>query len=291
MRSVTRTLLALATLSWISPVEASSVGASLYVPTPVRAATVKQASCDSPGCAPGAPCAGGARIGFAGVDGATPAPCTAEGGCYPNRSTWGYTQTRWRQWPGAVYNQDQQQPTPGDEDSLLPAFDPPAPEDEDQQAPASISEEEEAASAAEEEPNDGPAVEITLPPFEEGPIDAPRPAPAPIRRDGPPALPFGFRSGGPDGARQASMPARSRWREPPLEAETPSLPAADPSELSPVRTLPPVKAASRDDAPPPLPGGFTGTPRPGLRRLPSVEGRMDSAVTPVSAELPIRARR
>ncbi|MEN0110524.1 MAG: hypothetical protein AAF805_07345, partial [Planctomycetota bacterium] len=247
------------------------------------------ASCNSSTCTPDAACDGCNRIGFAGVDGTTPAPCTAEGGCYPHRATFGYTPTRWRRWPGAVYNQQTPEPAVDGEDALLPAFDPPAPEDEDQQAPASISEEEEAA--AEDEPSDGPAVEITLPPFEPGPIDTPRPPAAPGLRDGPPELPFGFRDGEPSGADRPFRPATARWSRPASPASTPASTEPAIRGRQPVKAMPPVRAASRDDAPPPLPGGFTEASRPGLRRLPWVDTRIDSAVVPASAAMPIAPAR
>jgi hypothetical protein len=66
----------------------------------------------------------------------TPAPCTADGHCTPNREVWGYTQPKWRRWPG-VGDQDQ---VPGGEAGAprLPASDPPSKELEDQTAPPPV---------------------------------------------------------------------------------------------------------------------------------------------------------
>ncbi len=258
---------------------ASGVGASIYVPGKARPA-VQQTSCQTGACGPVAGCNGCQRLGFACVDHATVPPCTAEGGCYPNRPTFGYTKPRWRQWPGAKYNTGA--PEAAGPSEQLPAVDEPAPEEEDKQAPPPI-EDVESPSAGDEgadtpgfEEEAAPGIEVTLPPLPEGPFSTPRPATqpfqnqAPIQNNAPPALPFGFDSRG-------NAPAGENWTPPP--APFTKIPA----------NLP--KPRVGDDAPPPLPSGFTGTaPAQLLRRLPVTRpvGRYDRQVQQASAQTPIR---
>ena len=244
---------------------ASGVGASIYVPAPKRPA-VQQASCQTGACD------GPQRLGFAGVDGATVPPCTAEGGCYPKRNTFGFYATRWRTWPGAKYGGPA--PTAADPSEDVPVIDPPTAEEEDQQAPPPI---EDAESPSAEGEGGGqfdaepPGAEINLPPLPEGPLPT---TPKPARpQGGPPALPFGFAP-----PTNSPGPGPQDWRP------TPNPVSAVPSRL-------PEPANAGADAPPPLPFGFTNAaPERLLRRLPASRptGRYDGAVRPVSAQSPIR---
>lgn len=253
---------------------ASGVGASIYVPGKAAPA-VRQASCQTGTCAPVSGCSGCQRLGFACVDHATPAPCTAEGGCHPNRSTFGYTKPRWRQWPGAKYNTGG--PQAADPSDQLPPVEEPTPEDEDKQAPPPIEDVESPSDPAGDEPGvpgfeeEGPGIEVTLPPLPEGPLPVPRPnATPPFQNNAPPALPFGFEN-------RSRAPSESQWDAPP--APFTKMPA----------NLP--KPAAGDDAPPPLPQGFTGaTPEQLLRRLPTTRpvGRYDRQIRQASAQTPIR---
>jgi len=277
---------------------ASGVGAALYVPRSAPAQpAVRPASCET--CPPQAACGACQRLGFACVDHATPAPCTAEGGCYPKRNTFGYYPTQWRRWPGADYGgpaPEEAGPADG-----IDVIVPPAAEDEDQQAPTPI----EDTIESDEPPVGGggfdgegfegnnfeppaepafdrPGVEIDLPPLPEGPLPT-RPAlpqrPGPPGQQGqpgqpgpqntPPALPFGSNNA-------------------PRGLETDGWgPPAPPFEARPVALPKPLGS----DAPPPLPHGFTHqAPEELIRRLPTIRsaGRYDGAVRPVSAEQPIR---
>lgn len=249
----------------------SGVGVSYYMPsTPVPAGSA--ASCPTGGCAPVAGCNTCKRLGFACVDHASPPPCTAEGGCHP-AGPFGFSQPRWRRWPGTEETGGAPKEA-GDEDSLLPAYEEPAPEDEDKQAPPPLED------TAEEDPDDGPAPpamnrpgrEISLPPLPKPALPTPRPGGAAPEGDAPPSLPFGY-------------------NQPTTGGDSYGPPA------SPFRTTPtalPKPTADRD-APPPLPMGFTQTGADTmLRRLPTTAGRpaagavyLDHSVQPASAHLPM----
>lgn len=257
---------------------ASGIGASYFVPgkapvVPNKApSAVVQACCES--CGPVASCPGCQRLGFACVDHATPPPCTAEGGCYPARESFGYYPQRWRRWPGSDYEAPAPELAVEGEDSLLPSFDPPAAEEEDQRAPPPI-EDVDISGADEEEgfdqDSDAPGLEINLPPLPEpGGREGPRPA-APRFREGPPELPFGFRPANEPTREGPEMIDANRWRVPPPPFSTRPAGSADSEGFS--------KAA------PPLPTGLkqaSATSRAGklggLRR-----GRYDAAVRPVAA--------
>lgn len=280
MRRSIRIAALLAALSFLaSDALASGVGASIYVPGRAQHPSVQQASCQTGTCGPHAGCDGCKRLGFACVDHATPPPCTAEGGCYPKRNTWGYHTTKWRRWPGAVYGGPAPE-TAGSPDDL-PVIEPPTPADEDKSSPPPI---EDTPSPEDEGVEDGdfepappafrrelPGVEIDLPPLPEvAPPSLPRPA-GPGFQDSPPALPFGF-----------NEPSQSPNK---TENWAPSRPTFG--------TTPTVlrKPASQNDPPPPLPAGFTGaSPTELLRRLPTTRpaGRYDAAVQPASAYQPVR---
>jgi len=67
----------------------------------------------------------------------TPSPCAADGVCRPNQASFGYSQTRWRPWPG---DPKPELPTPAEdqvaeEEMKLEPFQRPAPEEEDIRGP------------------------------------------------------------------------------------------------------------------------------------------------------------
>ncbi|WP_197526230.1 hypothetical protein [Botrimarina colliarenosi] len=257
----------------------SGVGVSYYVPGTPVAAGPPAASCPPGGCGPVASCNSCQRLGFACVDHATVPPCTAEGGCYPSRGTWGWNQTRWRRWPGTEEGGPKPQEADA-QDSLLPDYEEPAPEDEDKQAPSPIEDErsEEPTEGRDLPPAPRPGREIDLPAFPEPNLPRPAmPAPAPRQQQAPPApqsLPFGY-------APPEGNPTANRYGPPSLPFG--SQPTSQPTSLP--------KTASSDDAPPPLPVGFTNSGSPTmLRRLPITGGRpatFDTSVQPASAHLPL----
>lgn len=262
---------------------ASGVGASYYVP-----GTAAPPSVRSPGqCAPASDCHSCQRLGFACVDHATVAPCTAEGGCNPKVETYGWYKPNWRRWPGTAEASSAPAADPA-EDSLLPKFEPPQPEEEDKQAPPPIEDREDEEDSGDRsfdafdsgaDSREG-GLELNLPGRPgrpESPVPStpaprvlpPRPA-QPGFGDGPPSLPFGFAPpnpsavGSPDW--QPQRPAKS------IEAAPVSLPAPKRSE----------------DGPPPLPFGFTRrVSRPATQQLSMpARPRYDTAVLPTAAYLP-----
>lgn len=240
--------------------QASGVGAAFYRPAPVAAKPMAQpaaycADCTSQvGCSD---CASCKRLGFACVDHATPAPCSAEGGCRPKRSTFGHYQVRWRRWPGDV---DETGPAVGDdseqEDTLMGPIDPPPATEEDQQAPPPIEDE-----VVSEQSSDGESqLEISLPPLPEvrpEPALPPRQA-EPADPDGPPALPFGEPFGEKAPALPEFVPPQSAWNE------------SAPEQVMPAARHEPPRMG--DDMPPPLPSCFksASTTRPIRLPLPGV---------------------
>jgi len=67
----------------------------------------------------------------------TPPPCAADGVCRPNQASFGYSQTRWRPWPG---DPQPEQPTLAEdptteEEMRLEPLEHPAPEKEDLRGP------------------------------------------------------------------------------------------------------------------------------------------------------------
>lgn len=281
MRQDLRIAAGIAALSLLaSDVAASGVGASIYVPAKARPA-VQQTSCQTGTCGPHADCDGCQRLGFACVDHATPPPCTAEGGCYPKRNTFGFTKTKWRRWPGANYGGEG--PEAAGPAGDLPAIEAPTPMDEDKRSPPAI--EDVASPEDEEEGNTGfdpptprppafdrdlPGVEIDLPPLPE--INQPGFRGAPPRDGGPPALPFG-----------ATDPRGLNRSE--IDGWTPPRPSfgTSPTVLR--------KPANPDNPPPALPAGFTSNdPVKLLRRLPTTRStsRYDGSIRQASAYQPVR---
>jgi len=114
----------------------------------------------------------------------TPGPCAADGICRPNQASFGYSPTRWRQWPG---DPKAEEPTPADEEAVeeeemvLEPFEHPAPEEEDTRGPAKAK----SFSPAEESPSPAISEEV---PFPE--LDQQGSIPVEIRTDdAPPELP------------------------------------------------------------------------------------------------------
>jgi len=151
----------------------------------------------------------------------TPSPCAADGVCRPN-GDWGYSRTRWRQWPG---DPGAPQPTPSDaetpgqdEEQGLRGYETPAPEQEDLRGPAKGKDKDKGASSEEDEVIDvldgaldgGPAAQPllgpeALPGFDpQGILEALPPA-----DDAPPALPESLRqSASIQGAPRQTAPMR-----------------------------------------------------------------------------------
>lgn len=140
------------------------------------------------GCAPQVPC-----------------PCAADGVCRPKRATWGYSQTRWRTWPGEQLGQ---QPTLADgatpdqvEGEALVPFETPPAEQEDLRGPAKAkvdrSDDEEATDEAIDGAVDDPAVLLpgpeALPAFDPQGNNQDDQFELPQMEDAPPALPASLR--------------------------------------------------------------------------------------------------
>jgi len=99
----------------------------------------------------------------------TPSPCAADGICRPNQELFGYSQTRWRPWPG---DPKPEEPTlAGDKDPAteqemeLAPFLRPTPEEEDTRGPAktkSFTPSEENSPQALPEPEEDPFSDLDL---------------------------------------------------------------------------------------------------------------------------------
>jgi hypothetical protein len=264
----------------------SGVGVSYYQPsTPVPSGPVASVPSDrgtTGGSAPIAGCSSCKRLGFACVDHASPAPCTPEGICKPN-GPFGWSQPHWRRWPGTDDGGPSPTPLEG-EDSLIPAYEEPTPEEEDKQAPPPLDDsfrDEQESEGAKPEMN-RPGRELSLPPLPRPSLPAPR-QDRQDRQDNddqqrdtaPPSLPFGY--------------------APPASSELGIGPPTPAFQRSVPTSLPKPRDESRD-LPPPLPVGFTQNGvAPTLHRLPTTAGRpapepthFDGAVQPVSASLPIQ---
>jgi len=111
----------------------------------------------------------------------TPNPCAADGICRPNQESFGYSQTRWRPWPG---DPKPEPPTPvedpaTEEEMKLEPFELPTPEEEDIRGPTKTK----SFTPPEEDPS-----EVSPDPFPE--LDPQGSIPAlPRQDDAPPELP------------------------------------------------------------------------------------------------------
>lgn len=113
---------------------------------------------------------------------ATPCPCGVDGVCRPNIPSYGHYQTRWRDWPG---DESQAGATPdatgpSQDETKLPPFTRPVPENEDLRGPAKTKSEkakikaetEEAGMEAVQPP---PEVNQPLPKAEQPPLEVEQP--------------------------------------------------------------------------------------------------------------------
>ncbi|MEQ8848398.1 hypothetical protein [Botrimarina sp.] len=301
---------------------ASGVGASIYVTARKADPKVKPASHAAPASHPatashpamaGPPvpgCVECGRHGFACMKHIGVTPCMPEGACVPNRDSFGYTATRWRKWPGVVYD-DGREPRPAEleeDGGLLDDVDEPAPTEEDRQAPPPI----DTANAPGEEGEEGVGPGGGEFPFEPG---------APGEPGGRFEFDLPAAPGGANGPFQPPRPVAPGFRDQPARpgatqpapGAQPNAPPLPPFEFggaprrgSVADGAPPrlpfssrpaaaVKTTPSDDAPPPLPEGFTRVlPGALLRRLPGFDQkrdaapRYDAAVQPVSAAEPVR---
>ena len=118
----------------------------------------------------------------------TPSPCAADGICRPNQASFGYSPTRWRQWPGDPKTEE---PTPAaeqetEEEMKLEPFEHPAPEEEDTRGPSKTK----SFTPAEEDSSPAISEEVPFPeldqqgsiPVEIRPDDAPPELPRRLRR-------------------------------------------------------------------------------------------------------------
>ena len=98
--------------------------------------------------------------GITGGQAPTPCPCAADGSCSPNRASWGYSETRWRPWPGdpTTQTQDESEAPLGDAVEL-PTLDLPDPGKEDLRGPEK-KKKEKAAKKEDETPMSLPGADI-----------------------------------------------------------------------------------------------------------------------------------
>jgi len=159
----------------------------------------------------------------------TPSPCGADGVCRPIRGTWGYSQTRWRPWPG----EPSLKPSPADADSgaqkdgsELGPIELPEPREEDLRGPAKdpkkkANDGDDADNAEAADGGEGGEVApIEIPEIPALPGADPLPGfdpqgqqqstPAPVFEDAPPALPPSLR----DAALRMQAPQRLARRQP-----------------------------------------------------------------------------
>lgn len=198
------------------------------------------------------------------LDRPTPPPCSADGRCYANPSTFGVYETRWRRWPVESIDPNAVEKfNPRQLQNQVPPFDAPPAEEEDRKAPPpTISREESAAGASPSgTSNASPGTEgstppttplrqpgdqtepvgprRTLPPYEPQ-VPGTRSLDSPTGEfDPPPALPFG-----PAPIQQAG-PVREARR-------APAIPAAPPARATNAKSR--KLHPSSDDPPPSLPG-------------------------------------
>jgi hypothetical protein len=142
---------------------------------------------------------GAALAGPPPLDRPSPPACCADGMCYPNPTTWGVYQTRWRRWPT-----EELEPTPAEErPDLVPEaerFERPPAEEEDRAAPPPTP----AAERAREEEEEDAAV----------PQDGQAPGAAPVA---------------PPGGIQVPLPTREAPTPPTLRMPWEEEPAAEPA--------------------------------------------------------------
>lgn len=197
---------------------------------------------------------------------ASPSPCAADGSCQP-QPTWGWTQQRWRRWPGDYDTGKPAEPTKADgEDTLLKGIDPPAMEDEDAQAPPSIEESEEAREEGAEDLNLPPLPAPAAPPAMGAPaMNAPAPGAPGLR------APV---QGGPNAAPAENAPAGLPF--PPFRGVTPPAPAPGAQIAPPASAVPRTGSRQTEDAPPQMPLGFT-----------QLQPQVDHRVLPASNIVPV----
>ena len=130
--------------------------------------------------------------GITGGQAPTPCPCAADGSCSPNRASWGYSETRWRPWPGdpTTQTQDESEAPLGDAVEL-PTLDLPDPGKEDLRGPEK-KKKEKAAKKEDETPMSLPGADI-FPEIDNEGFPAFEPQGnqplGPYQDDAPPALP------------------------------------------------------------------------------------------------------
>ncbi len=140
-----------------------------------------------------------------GVQSPTPSPCLADGVCQPSRESWGYSQTRWRPWPGTSRQPTVEEAEEAEEGVQLEPFERPQPAQEDLRGPAKV---DKPAKSDDNAPVDDETGEKTEP-LQELPLDEILPevdpqgslqvlpprksAVVPLLGDAPPALPESLR--------------------------------------------------------------------------------------------------
>jgi len=176
----------------------------------------------------------------------TPCPCAADGVCRPNRTTWGYSQTRWRSWPGEPVDQQLPTATPVDEgkEQGLAPYELPLPEQEDLRGPAK-DKAGDAGDAGKDETADAPAEAISgdgpaqiLPGPEALPAFDPQGnqlEPPGMMDDAPPALPTSLR--------QAALSLKVPLRTSQQQSSTTRLQVTRAAATPPVGSLP-IRQAS-----------------------------------------------
>jgi hypothetical protein len=200
---------------------------------------------------------------------ASPSPCAADGSCSPQQ-IWGYSQQRWRRWPGDYDTGKPTEPTQAEgEDSLLKGIDPPGMEEEDAQAPPSIEESEEAREEGAKDLNLPPLPAPAAPPAMGAPaMNAPAPAAPGMRAPGqaaPNAAPA-----------ENALPGLPGLPSPPFRGITPPAPAPGAQVLPPANSTPRIGSRTTEDAPPQMPLGFT-------QLAPQVDHRVQPATSTVPA--------
>ena len=177
----------------------------------------------------------------------TPGSCTADGLCTPRRATWGFSNTRWRTWPGTSIDDGRAADPGAIGQEQIGETDKPDPRREDKLAPPKV-------DALDETPDEAPADDGELPEMpageaedgdagaEEGPgrFEPPRPG----FMEGGPGLPFGEPAEGAAPAGQPGLP----FGQPPAAPET-----TPPADLFPSNAPVFPQHAQGEDAPPALP--------------------------------------